>query len=81
MLPCGIKHEVSDKVIRLGGAVVNVLATGPKGHEFEHGQGNGFLRTIKISSTPSFGWEVKPEVPCHKILLHVKALLKSQGDE
>jgi hypothetical protein len=23
---------------------------------------NGFLRAIKIRSTPSFGWEVKPEV-------------------
>jgi len=35
---------------------------------------------IKIRSTPSFGWEVKPEVPCRKILWHVKDLLKSHGD-
>jgi hypothetical protein len=27
---------------------------------------------IKIHSTPSFGWEVQPEAPCHKILWHVK---------
>jgi hypothetical protein len=27
---------------------------------------------IKIRSTPSFGWEVKPEVPCSEILRHVK---------
>jgi hypothetical protein len=47
--------------------VVSVLATGPKGCGFEPGQGDGFLRTIKIRSTPSFGWEVKPEVPCSKI--------------
>jgi hypothetical protein len=29
---------------------------------------------------PFFGWEVKPEVPCRKILRHVKDLLKSHGD-
>jgi hypothetical protein len=48
--------------------VVSVLATGPEGREFEPGQGDEFLRAIKIRSTPSFGWEVKPEVPCRKIL-------------
>jgi hypothetical protein len=53
--------------------VVSVLATEP-------GQGDGFLRAIKIRSTPSFGWEVKPEVPCRNILRHVKELLKSHGD-
>jgi hypothetical protein len=62
----------------LGGAVVSVLATGPKGHGFKPGQGDGFLRVIKTRSTPSFGWEVKPEVPCHKILWHVKDLLTYQ---
>jgi hypothetical protein len=53
---------------RLGGVVVSVLATRPKGYEFEPGQDDGFLRAIKIHSTPSFGWEVKLEVPCHEIL-------------
>jgi hypothetical protein len=48
------------KMSHLGGVVVSVLATGPRGHEFEGGQGDGFLRAIKILSTPSFGWEVKP---------------------
>jgi hypothetical protein len=52
--------------------MVSVLATGPKGCGFEPGQGDGLLRAIKIRSTPSFGWEVKPEVPCRKILRHVK---------
>jgi hypothetical protein len=51
--------------------VVSVLATGPKGRGFEPGQGDGFLRAIKIRSTLSFGWEIKPEVPCRKILQHV----------
>jgi hypothetical protein len=52
--------------------VVNVIATGPKGGGFKPGRGDGFLMAIKIRSTPSFGWEVKPEVPCRKILRHVK---------
>jgi hypothetical protein len=38
---------------RLGGVVVSVLTTGPKGHGFEPGQGDGFLMAIKIRSTPS----------------------------
>jgi hypothetical protein len=60
--------------------MVNVLATGTKGRGFEPGEGDGFLRAIKIRSTPSFGWEVKPEVPCRKILRRVKDLLKSRGE-
>jgi hypothetical protein len=39
-----------------------------------------FLRVIKFRSTSSFRWEVKPEVPCRKILRHVKELLKSHRD-
>jgi hypothetical protein len=38
---------------RLGGVVVSVVATGPKGFRFEPSQGDGFLRVIKIRSTPS----------------------------
>jgi hypothetical protein len=64
----------------LGGVMVSVIATGPKGCGFEPGQGDEFLRAIKICSTPSFGREVKPEVPCRKISWHVKDLLKSHGD-
>jgi hypothetical protein len=64
----------------LGGVVISVLATGPKGFGFEPGQGDEFLGAIKIRSTPSFGWEVKLEVPCRKILWHAKDLLKSHGD-
>jgi hypothetical protein len=59
--------------------VVGVLTTGPKVRGFQPGQGDGLLRAIKIQSTPSFGWEVKPGVPCRKILLHVIELLKSHG--
>jgi hypothetical protein len=70
----------SPTLSRIGGVVVSVLATGPKGSRLYPGQGDGFLRAIKIQSTPSFGLEVKPEVPCRKILRHVKDLLKSHGD-
>jgi hypothetical protein len=60
--------------------MVSVLATGPKGSGFKHGQGDGFLREIKISSTSSFGWKVKP-VSCRNILGHVTELFKSHGDK
>jgi hypothetical protein len=56
--------------------MVSVLAAGPKGRRFKHGRGDGFLRAIKIRSTPSFGWEVKPRAPCRKILRHVKYALR-----
>jgi hypothetical protein len=67
-------------LIRLVGVVVSVLATGAKGLGFEPGQSNRFLRAIKIRSSPFFGWEVKPEVPCRKILRLVKDLLQSHGE-
>jgi hypothetical protein len=62
----------------LGGVVVSVLATVPKVGGFKPGQGDGFLRAIKIRCTPSFGWEVKPEVPCRRILRHVEDPLTYQ---
>jgi hypothetical protein len=60
----------------LGAVVISVLATGPKGRGFKPGRGDGFLRAIKIRSTPSFGWEVELEVPCRKILWHIKGPLR-----
>jgi hypothetical protein len=59
--------------------VVSVLATGLKGCGFEPGQGDGFLRARKSAAQLPFEWKVKPEVPCCKILQHVKELLKSHG--
>jgi hypothetical protein len=45
---------------RLGGVVVSEIATGrPKGRGFEPGQGDGFLRAIKIRNTYSFRCEIK----------------------
>jgi hypothetical protein len=52
--------------------MVSVLATGPKVRGFKPGRGDLFLRAMKIRSTPSFGGEVKPSAPFHKILRHVK---------
>jgi hypothetical protein len=60
--------------------VVSMLATGPKYRGFVPDKGSGFLKSIKIRSTLSFGWEVNPEVPCRKILRHVKDLLKFHLD-
>jgi hypothetical protein len=56
--------------------VISVRDTGPKGRGFKSGRVYGFLRAIKIRSSPSFGWEVKPEAPCRKILRHVKITSK-----
>jgi hypothetical protein len=57
--------------------VVSVFATGPEAHRFKPGRGNGFLRAIKICSTSSSGWEVKPEACFCKILQYVKRTLHS----
>jgi hypothetical protein len=54
------------------GVVVTVFTTGPKGRGFKPSRGDGFLRAINFRSTHSFGWEVKPEALCPKILRHVK---------
>jgi hypothetical protein len=43
-----------DPKCRLSGVVVSVLAIGPKVRGFKPGRGYGFLRAIKILSTPSF---------------------------
>jgi hypothetical protein len=57
---------------RLRDVVVSVLATGPKGRGLKPGRDDRFLRAIKIRSSATFGWEVKSEIPCRKILQHVK---------
>jgi hypothetical protein len=73
-----ICSDMTDASLVTGGVVVSVLATGPKGRGFKPGWGDGFLRVMKVRSTPSFAWEVKPEVPCHTILWHVKDPLTYQ---
>jgi hypothetical protein len=46
--------NTTSKKCRFGGVVVSVLTTGPKVCGFEPGQGDRFLRAIKIRSTPSY---------------------------
>jgi hypothetical protein len=60
----------------MGGVMVNMLVFGPKVRRFKSGCGDGFLKTMKVYSTPSFGWEVKPLVPTRETLRHVKELYK-----
>jgi hypothetical protein len=48
--------------------MISVLAVGLK----VRGRGDGFLRAIKIRSTPLFRGEVKPDAPWHKIIRHVQ---------
>jgi hypothetical protein len=55
--------------------VISVLTIGTKSRGFKHNR-DEFLRAIKIHSTHSFGWEVKPETLCCKILKHVKIACK-----
>jgi hypothetical protein len=57
-----------------------MLATGPKVRRLKPGQGDGFVRVIKICSTPSFEGEVKLEAPYHKILQHIKELYWHEKD-
>jgi hypothetical protein len=52
--------------------VVIVLATCPRFADSNPEEDYRFLTATKISNTTSFGGEVKPTVPCHKILRHVK---------
>jgi hypothetical protein len=63
---------------RLGGIVVSVLATGPKGCGFKPGQVDGFFQSDK---NPQHTFLSDGKVPCRKILWHVKELLKSHRDE
>jgi hypothetical protein len=74
----GIKYRNSTctnfRLSPLSGVVDSVLSTGPKVRELKHGRNNGFLTAIKIHITPSFGWDIKPEAPCRKILEHVTDL-------
>jgi hypothetical protein len=55
----------------LGGLVLTSFTLVPRFTGSNPVKDNGFLRATQIRSTPSFGWEVKPEVPCRKILRHV----------
>jgi hypothetical protein len=60
--------------------MVSGLAIGQMVRGFKAGRGEGFLRAIKIRSTPSFGGEVKLFAPCRNILQHVKEAFEYERD-
>jgi hypothetical protein len=63
---------------RLGGVTVSVLTIGLKIRGLKPVEDNGFLRAIKLRSTPSFGGEVKLKATaqCHKSSWNVKEPFK-----
>jgi hypothetical protein len=56
--------------------MVSVLAIGTKVRGFNPGRGDGFLKAIKILSTPSFGGKINWSTLCLKILRYVKITCK-----
>ena len=46
--------------------LLHVLAFGSQVHGFKHGRSRRIFQGEKILSTPSFGGEVKPSVPCRR---------------
>jgi hypothetical protein len=65
-------------VCRLGGVVVSVLATGPKGYGLKTRPRRWIFKGDK---NPQHTLLSNGKVPCRKILRHVKEHLKSHGDE
>jgi hypothetical protein len=59
----------------LGDLVVMVLVIRTKVPGLKPGRDDGFLRAIKIRSTPSFVEEVKLVAPCPMVLRNVKSHL------
>jgi hypothetical protein len=51
--------------------MVIVLPLGPRFAGSIAAEGNAFLRTTRIRSTPSFGEEVNSSATCHKISLYI----------
>jgi hypothetical protein len=64
--------NISVIVVVLGAIVVSVFAIGPNLRGFKPSTALWVSRAKLISSTPSFGRDVKLSAPCRKILLHVK---------
>jgi hypothetical protein len=57
-------------------SVVTCLPLDPRIAGSNPSEDDGFLRVIKILRTTFFGREVKPSIPCSKILRHVKETLR-----
>jgi hypothetical protein len=76
----GPRYKYNDSLVVLGGAVVIVLPLDPRFVGSNPAESDGFLRTIKIRGTNSFGGEVKPSAPFPKILWYVKDPLRYDKD-
>jgi hypothetical protein len=58
--------------VDLGGVVDESLTLETRFAGLNSAEDHRVLRAIKVSSTTSFGGEVKPSVPCRNVLQHVK---------
>jgi hypothetical protein len=68
------------KPVALSGLVVACLQFGPRFVGSNPAENDGFLKATKIGSIIYFGGEVKPSIPCHKILCHVKEPYERETD-
>jgi hypothetical protein len=59
-------------LVTLSGIVAACLSLDVRFMDSNPGKDSGFLRVMKIHSMTSFRGEVKPSVPCGKILRHDK---------
>jgi hypothetical protein len=61
-------YNVIGNISGFGGLGVSVLAYGTQVRGFKPGRSSRIFKGGKILSTPSFGREVKPWIPCRKII-------------
>ena len=66
IIKCYTNNYVNYTVQRLRWSRGRVLAFGTQVRRFKSGQSHRIFQGEKILSTPSFGGEVKPSVPCHR---------------
>jgi hypothetical protein len=78
---CSYYCEVTTAKVVLGGVMISVLAIESKVRGFKSGRERRILRPIKIRSTPSFGGEVKPSVPCRKIFAACQRTIRSMNKD
>jgi hypothetical protein len=71
---------VNMKLVALGSIVVTCLPLHPRFAGSNPADDDEFLRELRIRSTTSYGGEVKPSVPCRKILQRVKEPYEYERD-
>jgi hypothetical protein len=68
--------ELSQPSVALGDLVVGTLPLDSRFAGSNTSEEDGLLRAINIHRTSCFGGEVKPSIPCHELLRHVKELYR-----